>query len=134
MGCEIEKDVTPYEKSIQELLDVSDFVDPSNYDVEVVINLEDNIFYLILDNFKSEISNISVIALPTISGKQVAHAPQIGILDDEVSLSDSQKGLILSGEFSGNYNEIEILVKVKYMNSGEYNVDYLKISENLLSE
>ncbi len=126
--------LTDYDLAIDDLLANETFIEPTNYDVEVLYDQNNRSFYVIIDNPQVEITKLAMLAIPVIDNAKVGQVPQMGILDDKVSLGENQKGIILSGELTEQFDTFEILLLLEYSVDNKKSVDYVKISNIVLIE
>ncbi len=121
-----------YNETIQSILNTSEFDEAINYNIEVLYDQENNSFYVIIDEINIKVTDIAVVAVPVVDGERVGQAPQIGLVDEKVTLGNNQKGLILTGEVDNFYDNLEMLLKIECLLDGEISVDFIKIQNIVL--
>lgn len=127
-GCSGDDDILldPYENAIMEVMSANEFDDVTNFNVETLLDKEDNSFYVVIDNPVDIITDLKVVAVPVINGEKVGQVPQFGYLDSPVVLDANQPGIILNGELSKYNDNLLILLKVEYSINGKKYVQFIK--------
>ncbi len=134
VGCDDTQtyDISTYDEALSLLTSQDYYITPSNYNVEVIYIEEESGYYVIIDEPVTELENFKVVAQPIDNDNIIGSAPQIGYVDEMVTLGKDQKGIILNGEV--DISDFELLILVEYEISGERNIDFCKITEILVIE
>ncbi len=134
VGCDDTQtyDISTYDEALSLLTSQDDYITPSNYNVEVIYIEEESGYYVIIDEPVTELENFKVVAQPIDNDNIIGSAPQIGYVDEMVTLGKDQKGIILNGEV--DISDFELLILVEYEISGVRNIDFCKITEILVIE